>query len=849
MAELDEMRAQYTEAAKRMGFTAEELARGLSALANSASQSNSRMSSFASALNSATAGSRQQAAAAASIAAEMKRAATQAKAAGKTSDEIRRELEALANSINANINDPTIRASVRKYADSQVQAAETTAAYQRAINAVSRPLQSLGTVANSTYSAYQGGAGQFSTSAALVTSSLDAIAKGSKSLGSTLTGIGSSIAGSGLIAAGATGGLLSPVVLFGGALTLAGVALSAFSTATEAASAMFKIVSSEVEKNINAFQSLSRSGALFTGGLDHMIQNAHEAGLTLTQLAGVVAANKEALAASGEGVAGGTNRMVTAIAAGGEAFRKKLLNLGFTVEEQAGLVADTLKDMRGQGQPMNKSPATDALVAEQTQKYAENLRIIANITGEDAKAKMNQVRDQANELAFQQKLAGKSAAEQQNIMNAMANMSDVQRKAFMETQVFGQAITPGIAAAMAQSADLQASVTDASRQMDEGTLDANSMRANQKQYGDGIRKDLLENTSIAMAGMAGVGGVAQQVRDIMQSELIFRKKWTTDAMQGSEDRLRGQMVPEQMVGTNPLTGDRNGQLQQSMIEAITQNQKLNVAIGLATYQFGIMETAMDIAAKAAKVAADALNSVGAAYRNRTEPQIEAQQGAAALQARQEESRLMSERSQLLRNMNEEERRQFEEIDRTGRGPNGEIPQTFFEQLARRQNVPVPTRSTTTTPPASPPANMTPEQRREWERTHPGQQIPPATPAGATRAATPDMNSNEGQRAAAENFYNGRATALPNGPTPPETPEQRQAREQTPATTGNNGRPPRTVEEIRQERREDATAASAPVVAEVQRLAALMTDVNRHLESIDRNINGVNQNTGTLVHLQ
>jgi hypothetical protein len=145
--------------------------------------------------------------------------------------------------------------------------------------------------------------------------------------------------------------------------------------------------------------------------------------------------------------------------------------------------------------------------------------------------------------------------------------------------------------------------------------------------------------------------------------------------------------------------------------------------------------------------------------------------------------------------------------------------------------------------------MTPEQRAEWQRTHPGQQIPPATPAGATRAATPDMNSNEGQRAAAENFYNGRATALPNGPNPNETPEQRQAREQTPATTGNNGRQPRTIEEIRQERREDATAASAPVVAEVQRLAALMTDVNRHLESIDRNITGVNQHTGTLVHLQ
>ena len=815
---------------------------------------NSRATALGQALNSSTASARQQGAAAANAAALLKKTAADMQASGRSADEIRREMEHLANSIASQVRDPTLQNSIKKYAASQVDAAETTARYKNIMDVASKAGGAMGSVFKEATS----GSSQIGTSSVLFQNVASGVGAGLSRFGEIASEAG---AGLGILAKTPwTAAIAGSVTLLGMAAQMAGKVLS------EAATKLFPMLSSVIADNIAGFQGMSSSGALLSTGFNGMILAAGAAGVTLKQLDGIVKANKESLADLGEGVTGGMNKLVRVLsetadesknitvpmADGGKKLKKDLYNLGYTIEEQASLVADTMKNMRQSGKTLGNDPATMLKVQEETKKYAENLRIVTAITGEDARKKMAQIQAENNRLAIQQKLAEMTPDQRAKIKNAQLNMSDLQKQAFDEMLATGgNILSPELAATMAQMPNLQASVEEMYRASQEGTLDDNKVRQIQAERGEAMKQEMLSAQSLDLAGIAGVGGMAQKIAENMGKELEFRNRYVSNVqeLRDTEDRVRKQ--------ENPPAGSAQG----AMTGLLQADQNLRAGISNFAGSSAVLTYYANLSAKAAELLKDTLEGMDNAFRGMLgrapREQNAQQQGAAALAARQEESRLVSERAQLLRNMNEEERRQFEEIDRTGRGPNGEIPQSFFEQLARRQNVPVPVRSTTpvptVAPPAAPsitpPANMTPEQRAEWQRTHPGQQIPPATPPSASRAATPDMTSGAGQRAAAETFYNGGATSLPNSPTPNETPEQRQAREQTPTTTDNNGRPPRTVEEIRQQRVEDATAAAAPVVAEVQRLAALMADVNRHLESIDSHIGSVSTHTGTLVHLQ
>ena len=138
-----------------------------------------------------------------------------------------------------------------------------------------------------------------------------------------------------------------------------------------------------------------------------MITNAGRAGLTLGQLDAVVKANKDTLAQSGLGIAGATDLLTKSLQQGGDNLRKRLLNLGYTVEEQAGLMSEVMAQMHRSGKDIAKGPEGQQLIAQETAKYAENLRILSSITGEDARAKRKQLEQQNQDLAFQQVLACK----------------------------------------------------------------------------------------------------------------------------------------------------------------------------------------------------------------------------------------------------------------------------------------------------------------------------------------------------------------------------------------------------------------------------------------------------------
>jgi len=591
MADFNEETIRRLEAEFNRGqMSASQFATALSALNGQIARSRQQAGDLAGALNRAAQGSRNQGAAAAALAADLKRAAQSARATSATSEEARRKYEEYVTQVTRELGDRELRANIRRFSEGAFNAAGSAEAFNRVLAFASKPMNSLGSV----FSSYQAGSSQIGTASTV-------LREGASLAGSSLSALGKAMQeaslGMGLLAKSIPGRIIATGLgALGMAADAAGRALK------EAAQKVLPALQAEIEKNIGAFQALSSAGATFGYGLTSMIKASAAAGLTLDQFAKIVVTNREALAGTGLGVSEASNVMVRSIQVGGDTVKKRLLNLGYTIEEQAGLYAETMKRMTQSGERINPNDRAQlAVVSEQTQKYADNLRIIAQITGEDAKAKMAEAQAAANELAFQQKLAGMDAKQRDEIIQSMAAMSPLMRKAYQETVVFGQAITPAVAAAVGQSEAMQQSLQETVAAHESGTLTARRQLEINARYGDRVKDDLLGNEAIARAGMAGVGGIVGEIKAAMQDELQYRIKWNKDAIQGAIDRTLSQAEPETM-------DNNRGQLQSKMTDLILNNQNLNVQIQNTVLTVGVLDGYLQAANFAVREFTDALSA-------------------------------------------------------------------------------------------------------------------------------------------------------------------------------------------------------------------------------------------------
>ncbi len=200
-----------------------------------------------------------------------------------------------------------------------------------------------------------------------------------------------------------------------------------------------EVLSKELEKTSKAFNTIVANGAVFAGGLTAMREASVGAGLTLQQFSKVISEQSQDLAMSGMSVAEGA-RMVGAT---GQIFeqnngriRTQLLNLGYGFEEQAEITATVMGNLRRAGQSVNP-----AVLATETQALAENMRLLASLTGDDVKAKAKTIKEENQIAAFQRQLlmkAGPTMATQIN--QAMAGMTEIERKAFQDRVVLNGAV-------------------------------------------------------------------------------------------------------------------------------------------------------------------------------------------------------------------------------------------------------------------------------------------------------------------------------------------------------------------------------------------------------------------------
>ena len=377
--------------------------------------------------------------------------------------------------------------------------------------------------------------------------------------------------------AGATGRVISA---FGGAVALTNPALglftaglgSAVSFLAETGSALAKfgvqIAKVEVEKTISAFNTLSSSGAMFADGMTGMRAAAGEAKLTLAQFTAIVKSSSSQLSDSGMSVGEASEFTGRVLAKGGDSMKKSLANLGYSFEEQGELVAQVMKDMRGSS--VGPLTVSDTEVAEQTQKYAENLRIIADITGEDAKGKMEEARNSANQLAFQQKMSKMSDTERDNVMNAMGNMSKQQQMDFMDMVNFGAVINKSGRLMAAQIPEYSSSLKESTAMFKNKTLDDTKQRDINAKHQEGINKQVMANTGMGTAGAAHLGGDSESQAAAQLDLFNFNKKQTKVAIDNATKDTKKQRDTTDVLTTSLVGAEVSLQtFQRAMEEDLT----------------------------------------------------------------------------------------------------------------------------------------------------------------------------------------------------------------------------------------------------------------------------------------
>ena len=309
----------------------------------------------------------------------------------------------------------------------------------------------------------------------------------------------------------------------------------------------FELLTSTVDNYIKSFQTMNKAGAVFAGGMGDMIRTANSAGLTIEQFSKVVSQSSQDISAAGLGLTDGARKLGRSLAAGGVEMQRRLLNLGYSVEEQATLVAETMRSMAGMAGPLK---ASDAEVARQTQKYAENLKIIAGITGEDAKKKLEQARQDMMNLRFQQQMNKLTAEQRSQVEGAMAAAPAAARKMAIEIANTGTIITPALAVLAQNSPEMKKLAENLADGAKTGNITTKQVADYMAANGETIRKSMDSAEAIATAGFARPDSLAAEVSKLMMDTMNYASKATKEAIDSTLTNIKEGAGADK---TDPIT--------------------------------------------------------------------------------------------------------------------------------------------------------------------------------------------------------------------------------------------------------------------------------------------------------
>lgn len=378
----------------------------------------------------------------------------------------------------------------------------------------------------------------------LLTNSLDMNQAGLNAVSKT----GSTL-GAGLTAAGGKLGR------FGIGLTAASAGLEYFSNAaTDAAKFGIEVLSKEVEKTVKAFNDSTAAGALFGRGMDDLRKYSTQAGLTVDQFSNVIKNNSNDLARAGytvtqaaKIVAGVTSRFAVQTGKSGQTLQREMMNLGLGFEEQANLTAQVISDLKRTG-----GRATTGEVASATVEIAKNMKAVADIMGEEYKARQDAAKKAAEQYAFQAKI--NEIARRTNdpglpkrVEQAMSLMSESNRRAAVQALVLNGAVTD-VAANLTGGADAGRDFANAllsGRTTMQDLTHGTAMLNDKFQQGTNEMGRAISRTTIATGDLADISqAYDQQQQDSFKANSGNINKAMQDAetLAGAQGKLQNAVM-------------------------------------------------------------------------------------------------------------------------------------------------------------------------------------------------------------------------------------------------------------------------------------------------------------------
>ena len=188
-------------------------------------------------------------------------------------------------------------------------------------------------------------------------------------------------------------------------------------------------------------------------------------------------------------------------------------------------------------------------LAKETQAYAENLRLIAAITGEDAKAKIKQVEEQNNILAFQNIIAQIGGEQAAHINEIMATMSAGDAKALRD-RVINNGAQADIESAMYESLNTAAKSQNEAiyRLIASGSATVDNVVQAQTQYAGAIIQGSRQMTDVGRAAADTGDAMLTGVSATLLGSIQHSQKFLDGTFEKAKTAIKGaEVTPDELT--------------------------------------------------------------------------------------------------------------------------------------------------------------------------------------------------------------------------------------------------------------------------------------------------------------
>lgn len=198
---------------------------------------------------------------------------------------------------------------------------------------------------------------------------------------------------------------------------------------TEGFQMVNSILATEMQTTVRTMSTFNEMGATFGGGMMEMRTMALDSGVSLQSFAGIIRENRNEVLGFGGTIADGSlkvSRTMEQLSAqtgtSGRTLREELLNMGVSLEEQGKIAISYMANQRALTSTTAMRGASEKDIAMKTRQYAEDLKILSEQTGKDAKA----IADKARQESMRSSVLGKlTKTEQEGLQASLRGMETV----------------------------------------------------------------------------------------------------------------------------------------------------------------------------------------------------------------------------------------------------------------------------------------------------------------------------------------------------------------------------------------------------------------------------------------